>query len=223
MISSSEFSELILLYPILAKLSPALRSGFEQEAWELEFPAGRALFDVGSYCRSFLFLTSGSLNVISYQDSRQILLFTIRPGEWCWLTATCLLAGRPHMACGIVSERITAIAISGELFLQLVSESKEFRRLVLRFFGEGLSQLMTLIQEVTFQRVDQRLAAILAGKGERITITHQELADELGSVREVVSRILRDFERQGYLQRGRGQIRILNRAALEEIARHEGD
>jgi CRP/FNR family transcriptional regulator len=223
MISSSEFSHLVHLYPMLRELPARLQSDFEQKAWQVEARPERVLFDVGNYCRLFLFIITGSIQVISYQNSRQILLFTLQPGDFCVFTAACLLANCNHLACGTVTEELSAIAIPGELFVQLVAESDEFRMSVLGFFGKGLIQLLALVQELAFQRMDQRLAAILIGKGDRIKITHQELADELGTVREVVSRILKEFERQGFIRRMRGQIRILNRPALEEIAKLEGD
>ena len=219
MISDTEFSMLIRFYPVLAELSSQLQGDFKRDACQVAILTGEILFDVGSDCHSYLFLTSGSFNVITYQESRQILLLTSSPGDWCWDTVSCLLASRNHLTCGIATQPSSGTSISQLRFRQMVANSEAFRTSLFSSFGQGLFQLITLIQEVSFQQIDQRLAAILLSKGDLIVITHQQLADELGSVREVVSRILKKFEKRGFLHRSRGQIQIINRAALEEIAK----
>jgi CRP/FNR family transcriptional regulator len=77
---------------------------------------------------------------------------------------------------------------------------------------------MELVEAVAFQRLDQRLAALLLGKGSPIRATHQSLADELGSVREIVSRLLRSFEDRGWVALGRERIEITDVAALKAVA-----
>jgi CRP/FNR family transcriptional regulator len=219
MISEAEFSFLLQLYPALTQLPTQLLGEFERDAYPLDILPDQLLFDTGSNCQSFLFLTSGSLNIFTYEESRQILLFKNRPGEWNWLAATCLLASRAHLASGIALESSSGVCISRQLFVQLVLESKAIRSSLFNSYAEGLFRFMALIREVSFQQIDQRLAANLVKRGDRIMITHQQLADELGSVREVVSRILRDFEERGFLRRERRHIQILDRAALEELAK----
>jgi CRP/FNR family transcriptional regulator len=134
------------------------------------------------------------------------------------LSIGCLLSSSPHMACAIVDCDLSAIAISQDLFLILLHESVEFSNFVFDFFAAGLSLLMVIIQELAFKRTDQRLATLLLTKGDAILLTHQKLAEELGSAREVVSRNLKNFETQGILQLDRGKILILDRLALEKIA-----
>jgi CRP/FNR family transcriptional regulator len=102
--------------------------------------------------------------------------------------------------------------------MQLVEQSLEFRKYIFRFFGERVTQLMELIDAVAFRRLDQRLAALLLMHGSVIAATHQNLADELGSVREVISRILGDFQKENIIHLDRGQIFILNREALQKRA-----
>jgi CRP/FNR family transcriptional regulator len=110
------------------------------------------------------------------------------------------------------------VSLPHALFIRLVEQSPTFRTFIFHFFGERLSRLMALIEEVAFRKLDQRLAALLLNNGGVLEATHQKLADELGSVREVVSRILGDFQGQGIVRLERGQIRILDKVALERMA-----
>lgn len=223
MITDRDFSSLIVIYPFLSGLSPYLSELFRQDAWQVNLTAGRTLYDVGGYCRSLLFPTAGSFNVICYQGMRQIQLYTVQPGDCCMLSIGCLLSDSPHVACAIIESDLSTIAISQDLFLQLLHESLEFRNCIFNFFAAGLALLMALIQGLAFERIDQRLAAVLLAKGDTVATTHQKLADELGSVREVISRNLKSFEDQGILSLDRGQILIRDRAALEKIADDSAD
>ena len=108
--------------------------------------------------------------------------------------------------------------IARPVFLKLIGQSSEFRAYIFRFVGERVTQLMELIDAVAFHRLDQRLATLLLTQGPVIATTHQNLADELGSVREVVSRILGDFQAQHLVQLDRGQIFVLNMEALQQRA-----
>jgi CRP/FNR family transcriptional regulator, anaerobic regulatory protein len=110
------------------------------------------------------------------------------------------------------------VSIARPVFLQLVEQSPEFRTYIFRFFGERVTRLMELIEAVAFRRLDQRLAALLLMRGPAIAATHQNLADELGSVREVVSRILGDFQAHNIVRLDRGQIVVLDREALQKRA-----
>ncbi|SCU76782.1 Cyclic nucleotide-binding:Bacterial regulatory protein, Crp (fragment) [Cupriavidus necator] len=110
--------------------------------------------------------------------------------------------------------------LSHSAFNQRLAESDVFRRFVFGSFGTRLASLMLLFEEVTFERVDVRLASYLvqAGDGE-LNATHQMIATELGSAREVISRHLKEFERRGWLEMQRGRIRVRNRHLLEQLAR----
>jgi CRP/FNR family transcriptional regulator len=98
-----------------------------------------------------------------------------------------------------------------------MAQSDIFRRVVLDDYGRLLSSLFQLIDEVAFATLDQRLARMLVAKADskgEISATHQQLADDLGSVREVVTRRLGEWERAGLVRTGRGSILIVDRAAL---------
>lgn len=223
MITEKDFDDLMVTYPFIERFSPHLSDMLQRDAWHVHIANGRTIYDVGGHCCSLLFLLSGSFNVMCYQGTRQIQLYSVQPGDCCMLSIGCLMSNNPHVACAFVESDLTAIAISQELFLLLHHESLDFRNFILSRFAAGLSMLLILIRELAFKRIDQRLAALLLAKGDTIPITHHRLAEELGSVREVVSRYLKNFETQGILRLDRGQILILDRTALEKIANVVGD
>jgi CRP/FNR family transcriptional regulator len=113
---------------------------------------------------------------------------------------------------------VTLLALPPALFHQLLAEHKPFRDYVFSLFSERLADLMSLVEAVAFHKLDQRLAALLLGKGELVRATHQGLADELGSVREMVSRLLANFQDRGWVELGREQIRITDAQALRRLA-----
>ncbi len=218
MISRVELQELFHCYPALRDLPSRFHEALRRDGQHLEVPAGQMLFDVGSPCQTFLMLCLGSVRVIKPGTSGQeILLYRLRPGESGILTVCCLLGHVDYPARGIVESNLSGYSIPQTLFVELVEQSPAFRAFIFRFLATRLTQLTELIEAVAFQRMDQRLAALLLQKGVSIRATHQSLADELGTAREVVSRTLEDFERQGILRLKRGHIHIQDRAALEQI------
>ena len=163
-------------------------------------------------------LCAGSVRMIRPgRSGQEILLYRLRPGESDILAVCCLLGHANYSARGIVESNLSGYSIPQTLFVELVEQSPAFRAFIFRFLATRLTQLMELIEAVAFQRMDQRLAALLLQKGVSIWATHQSLADELGTAREVVSRTLEDFERQGIVRLKRGHIHIQDMAALEQI------
>ena len=155
--------------------------------------------------------------VKSAANGRELPLYRVTPGETCILSTSCLLAGEPYQARGVTECDCELMLLPVALFEPLLAEPA-FRRFVFHLFAERLTELMTLIEAVAFHRLDARLAGCLLGKGPVLQLTHQQLADELGSVREMVSRLLKGFAGQGLVQLGREQIRILDAAGLRQIA-----
>jgi CRP/FNR family transcriptional regulator len=131
---------------------------------------------------------------------------------------SCLLGQADYPARGVVETDLVGYAISRPMFNRLLAESEPFRAFVFQFFAQRVANLMALLEGVAFGQLDQRLAELLARRGPVIPTTHQMLADELGSVREVVSRILKDFESQSLVQLQRGRIRVVDQQSLARIA-----
>jgi CRP/FNR family transcriptional regulator len=188
------------------------------EVSEITVAAGTVLFQSGDTCKNYLFLCSGSVKVISLSpEGREVVLYHIGPGQTCILTSSCLLGDAEYPAQGVAEQEVHAAAMPREVFNRLLSESAGFRRFVFGQMGNRMAKLMYLVQEIAFDRTHVRLAKKLqaiAGPDGTAHLTHADLAVELGTVREVVSRLLKDFERKGLVQLSRGGIRILDANAL---------
>ena len=214
-----DFVPALFNLPALAGLPPRLREALEAQAQPLRFPAGKALFDVGCACATFLVLDSGSLRVAKPAPSgREILLYRVRPGESCILSVACLLSESAYTARGTAETELVGFTLPRAFFRQLLDEWPPFREFIFAFFADRIVELMQRIEEVAFRALDERVASALLAHCEPVIITHQRLADEVGSVREVVSRILKDFEAQGLVQLERGRIQIRDRDALMRLA-----
>lgn len=109
------------------------------------------------------------------------------------------------------------LLVPGDVFARWL-DTPAFRNGVLGLFAERMADLTALVDAVAFHRLDRRLAAALLGHGTQLHFTHQALADELGTVREIVTRLLRRFEREGWVELGREQIRITNSAAPRAVS-----
>ena len=133
------------------------------------------------------------------------------------ITSSCLLGHTDYNARGVTEDETDLLLLPRDAFDALLAFAP-FRAFVFQLFSERIADLMQLIEEVAFRKLDQRLAALLLGRGRRVHATHQQLADELGSVREIVSRLLKGFAAQGYVALGREQIDILDPAGLRRLA-----
>jgi CRP/FNR family transcriptional regulator len=206
------------LYPALAALPAAERSRVEAEAQAVHVPAGARVFGAGEAPRGFPLVLDGSVRVAKVAaQGRELALYRVGPGEGCILTSSCLLGGAPYTAQGVVERATRLLVLPPPLFAALLAH-EPFRAFVFRLFSERLADLTELVEAVAFRRLDARLAERLLGRGAKLRITHQQLADELGTVREMVSRVLKSLEEQGLVALGREQIEIVDPAGLRRIA-----
>jgi CRP/FNR family transcriptional regulator len=166
---------------------------------------------------------AGSIRVLQrYPNGRELQLYRVKPGESCLLSGSCLLGQADYDATGIAESELELLILPPAEFNALIATDETFRRHVFAMYGERLSALMQVVEAIAYQKLDQRLAALLVNRdaeGGEIHATHQALADELGSVREIVSRLLRSFEDRGWVDLGRERIRVLDRHALAAAAR----
>jgi CRP/FNR family transcriptional regulator len=151
-------------------------------------------------------------------NGRELRLYRVGPGESCILSSSCLLGHASYHARGLVEQEVEMLALPAAVFRSWLAENESFRDYIFNLFSERLTDLMQLVTAVAFQKLDQRLAALLAAKSSPIHSTHQALADELGSVREIVSRLLKNFAEQGWVRLGREQIEVTDAAALKRYA-----
>lgn len=209
-------------FPALAHLEPAALRLLEQSAMPVTLPPGAKAFEAGMPCGNFLMIASGRVRVQQISETgREIVLYRISGGESCVLTTACLLAHEDYAAEAIAETEVTALAVPRSCFDRLLAESPGFRDSVFTAYASRLTDLLLLVEEVAFGHIDIRLAERLLALQDppgTLSLTHQDLATELGTAREVVSRQLKEFERRGYVRRERGRIDILDAEALKEIA-----
>ncbi|MBT6095789.1 MAG: Crp/Fnr family transcriptional regulator [Rhodospirillaceae bacterium] len=211
-------SDWLSSFPGLADIDADVRRALLENGQLVHVPAGTAIFQPGSECGQYLFLVDGSVRVqMVAENGREIVLYRVTGGETCVMTTACLLAHQNYGAEGMAETDIRAVAISDPVFKRLLGASELFREFVFSAYGARLADLMVLVEEVAFRRLDLRLADFLLenqGSEGSITTTHQALAVELGSVREVVSRVLKEFERRGWVKLARGRIEVLDGSGL---------
>ena len=203
-------------FPPLTKLEPSAREMLAKGSRIIEAPVGTVGYREGDTCQAFVMRLGGQSRVYKLSaGGREILLYRVTGGETCVLTTTCLLGNSDYPASTVVEEPIRDVIVPKNIFNQLMIDSAVFRTFVMTNYGALISDLIVLLDEVAFHSLDARLAKLLLDSGsDHITKTHQLLADELGTAREVVSRQLKRFEQKGWLILGRGQIDLANKAAL---------
>jgi CRP/FNR family transcriptional regulator len=165
---------------------------------------------------------AGSVRVHLLSElGREIVLYRVTAGSTCILTTSCLIGREDYSAEGVTETAVSAVALAKPAFDALVAASPIFRDFVFHGFGTRLTDLMRLVSEVAFGRIECRLAEALirhAPEGGTVQLTHQALATELGTAREVVSRQLKEFERLGLVGLGRGRLEVLDTAGLRDLA-----
>ena len=207
-------------FPALLKLEPNAREILIKSARMVEAPVGTIGYREGGACGAYVMRLAGQSRVYKMSTSgREILLYRVAAGETCVITTTCLLGHSNYPASTIVEEPIRDVIIPAPAFNQLMIDSAVFRQFVMTNYGVLISDLIVLLDEVAFHSIDARLAKLLLDTGSAtLSRTHQLMADELGTAREVVSRQLKRFEQKGWVALGRGHVEISNRTALEKLA-----
>jgi CRP/FNR family transcriptional regulator len=216
---ASVLEQIVARYPFLGSLPDTLRVRLSQEMTVRRIPAGTRLFDEQDACQAFPLVLSGTIRVAKVAPSgRRLKLYDVEPGDSCILTSSCLIAHKTYPALGETETDVELALVPATLFMALIDQHEPVRRHVFALFAERLTELMALVEAVAFQRLDQRLAARLLGHGTVLRLTHQQLADELGSAREIVSRVLGQFAEEGLIRSGRQEIEILDANALRQRA-----
>ena len=179
---------------------------------------GDIAYRQGQSCHNYVMCIEGQTRVFKTSESgREILLYQVGPGETCVLTTSCLIAGNPFPAESTAETDVLLAALPASVFHRLMTTSPRFRHYVLSNYGDLLSSLITLVDEVAFASLDLRLARRLIAEADAqgvVAKTHQQLALDLGSVREVISRYLAEWERMGWVHASRGSIEVRDRSAL---------
>jgi CRP/FNR family transcriptional regulator len=188
----------------------------------LSLPAGAVVFRPGSECPGFVVVKSGSIRVtLVSEEGREVVLYRVRPGEICLQTFACLSRGATYAAEGVVETPVDGVLIPPAQFQKLVSESGAFRSAVFEAIAARFSEFEHVVETLAFTGLESRVASallLLAGDGHLVTATHHDIATEIGSAREVVSRQLKLLAQAGAIAMSRGQIDILDKAKLSQIS-----
>ena len=213
-------SNVLKLYPALAGLPAARLAELIRPEAVMHLPAGTQVFAEHQPCQGFPLLIDGSIKVVKLATSgRELMLYRVAPGGSCIISSSCLLGRSDYNARGIAETPLALLVLPVGKFSALMMEHAAFRDFVFHLFAERIGELMQLVEEVAFARLDQRLAKLLLAKNDTVLgVTHQQLADELGSVREIVSRLLKGFAAQGLVTQGREQLTITDRPGLQKLA-----
>lgn len=218
MLHPDQKKELLQLYPILSEVDQRLLDQSLSNAKVVTVKQGTRMFDESDPCNTFPFILSGKVRV--YKESvngRELSLYTVESGDTCIVSTGCLLSNEGYTASSLVKEDTELLMMSSHEFDELLS-TPAFRKFIFSLVSKRIVELLQLVEEVAFQKLDRRLASILLHQeGPLLKISHQELADELGTVREIISRLLHSFSDNGLVRLGRGIIEILDEPALKKF------
>jgi len=219
MLDDNQFNRITLAMPFLQQADGSLISELKREAQFAKIPAGHDVFVDGDRVDGIALLLSGVVRVYKIGETgREITLYRFGLGQSCILSANAILSEKSFPAIATVEEDAEAVMIPAEVFRAWVNKYDLWREFVFDLLSERLSTVMAVVDEVVFKRMDRRVASWLLNQARLrnpMRVTHQEIAAELGSSREVISRILEDFSREALLNSGRGTIEVLDLEGLE--------
>jgi CRP/FNR family transcriptional regulator len=222
MIDQTDLGRIVQALPILGRASHEQLHAFQERGFLARIPAGRDVFVEGQEVGAIPVLISGTVRVYQIGETgREVTLYRFRPGESCVLTANAILTRQSFPAVATVEEEAEAVMIPAQTFREWVAHHDLWRGFFFDLVAQRLASVMSVVDEVAFRRLDQRVAALLtslAREGNPIPITHQEIAAELGSAREAVSRVLEDLEAKGQINLTRAWIEVTDLEALEKSA-----
>ena len=202
--------------------APPLRARIAVAARIAKLPTGEIFYSEGEPCDYFGIVGRGDIRVFKTAESgREMTLYHVQDGEPCLVNLLCLFLGRPAMASAVVETETEAIVFDGREFRRWFDEDAGVRRFVFEAMAQRLVEVLTLTEEIAFAKMDRRVAALLLQRFAReraFPATHEELAIELGTAREVVSRLLKDFEQMGVISMARGRLELRDLALLKDLS-----
>ena len=183
---------------------------------------GQMVFRYGECCANFLFILSGIVRVKKRtKDGHEITLYRLGTGQVCELTTTCLLANNYYCAEAVAESPVSAVMVPKVFFFEALSNIPEFRDYIYEDMQKGLGALLSLLEDVAFGSLEVRLAKCLVtnlNQEDAMLTTHQKIAANIGTVREVVSRTLKKFEQNGWVKLSRGKVQVLDKTRLMNIS-----
>ncbi len=217
MTNSTQQTDWKELFPLLEQQSPTIANSLQV----ISLPANTVAFHQGDNCDNYLLVLDGSIKVLARSESgREIVLYRVKRGGSCVLTTSCLLGHSRYPAEGITETPVRALAIPAKAFHHGLTESESFRTFIFNTYGQRLTEVISLVESISFEHINRRLARYLLSQPDQkiLHVTHQIIATELGSAREVISRQLKHFEQNGWIEQQRGEIKLLKPDALNQLA-----
>lgn len=219
--------EILELFEFFKSAPADLRQEIHESSERVSLPVGFHPFQEGSGCPNVAFVGRGDIRVFKVSsEGREITLYHVTEGETCLLTLNAAIGNSLYPASAVAEAAVEAVVVPVERFRSWIQRDESIRTFVFEQMAHRVSDLMALIHEVVFRRMDRRLADYLLrgfeGQGAEdnvLAVTHGAIAGELGTAREVVSRVLKELEREGAVKLGRSHIELADQAVLCALAR----
>jgi CRP/FNR family transcriptional regulator len=206
-------------FPVLKAMNDPFWISVAQRAREEVIPTNTAMFGYGEVCKYFILIISGSIRVYkTFGNGRDIVLYHLQSGECCSLTSSTLLSGACYQACGMTESETRAVFVPKQDFYAAFDQSTNFRHFVCTGLSGRFNEMLLLLEGLGMRNIEVRLARWLLdnrSESDCVEASHRELASELGTAREVVSRHLKDFEKKGLVRLSRKFIKLSDVAALD--------
>jgi len=215
--------EFLTQFPIFNTLSPEDLEAALRAAHVRRIAKGASPFGTNSPCMGFSMLLAGSIRVVKLgSNGREMELYRLQAGGSCLISTSCMLGKANYTATAVAQTDLMMLTIPPSTFKHLLARNEAFREFVFSQFSQRLADLMLLVDAIAFQKLDQRLAALLLEEAPELKTSHAKLADRLGTVRDIIGRLLKNFEQRELVALGRERIRILDAEGLKEIAERQG-
>lgn len=204
-------------------LSSAEKNLLLQNTAAVSYKKGSSIHRADYKCLGLLLVKSGSLRVyIMSEDGREITLYRIYPGELCILSASCVLSSITFDVYIDAVEDSQVLQVSSSVISLLMHDNIYVEAFAYRAITERFSDVMWAMQQILFMSFDRRLAIFLLDesaslKSDEIPMTHEQIAKLMGSAREVVTRMLKYFSSEGYVELSRGMVNLIDKAALRRL------
>ena len=216
---SSNIARLRSTFSFLDQPDDPLYQRFMQRASLVQLHSGDYVCHEGRACEGLALVTRGQARVYKLgENGREITLYRVGPGESCILTASCILSDQPFPAFAMCETAVEAVVVPAGEVTRWLAESPAWRDYVFSLVSRRLADVISVVEEVVFRRMDRRVAGYLTERtgdgGAAVHATHQQIASDLGTSREVVSRLLKELEGERLIRVGRGEIEVLDHPGL---------
>ena len=212
------------LFPFFAQSDEAFRKAFLGICQSISIPKDKTICQEADNCQMLPLILQGTIRVSKLSETgREITLYRIKPGESCVVTASSILGSTGFPALAVTETDVQAVLVPSDRLIAWLHQSDPWQQFIFRLVSMRIGEIIDIVEDIAFHRLDCRLAEFLLKKtsieNPSIRTTHNEIATELGSSREVISRILKHFEQKNILELSRGKIHILHTSELEVLAR----